>query len=256
MENNNINYKKLPYYQYFIDTSNDTNNKGNKRLEMKYNIINYNWKGVETHANYEINYDEERNVIQVHFEGTKDLPDWISNFIFLPKYYDTFLWNGKKITLKVHKSWAAMYKIMKHFIRNGVKDLLSKHPTAELEVIGWSLGSGQAQLCVQDLYYNLGIKSHLFTFGSVNLFKTNIFNRHKIKKYLRSCCKEYHLFCHRNDIVTYVVPRIFGFIKIHRQNVKGKFNFFGLFRVLKYHCHYDEERIYERIIKKENKLSR
>ena len=140
---------------------------------------------------------------------------------------------------------------MKHFIRNGVKELLGLHKDAEIEVIGWSLGSGQAQLCVQDLYYNLGIKSHLFTFGSVNLFKTNIFNRSKVKKYLRSCCKEYHLFCNRNDIVTYVVPRIFGFIKMGRITVKGKFNFFGLFKPLKYHCHYDEESYYTRINKRE-----
>ena len=250
---NNINYSKLPYHQYFIDTNNDMNNKGNKSFEMKYNDVTYTWKGVVTHANYEINYDNKRNVIQVHFQGTNDLPDWFTNFLFIPKYYDTIIWNNKKITLKVHNSWAAMYKVMKHFIRNGVKELLALHKDAEVEVIGWSLGSGQAQLCVQDLYYNLGIKSHLFTFGSVNLFKTNIFNRNKIKKYLRSCCKEYHLFCNRNDIVTYVVPRIFGFIKIDRINVKGKFNFLGLFKPLKYHCYYDEESYYERIYKKEAK---
>ena len=253
MKNNTNNYSKLPYHQYFVDTSNDINNKGTKRFEMNYNDVIYDWNGVRTHANYEINYDKERNVIQVHFQGTKDLPDWFTNFLFIPKYYDSFMWENKKITLKVHKSWAAMYKVMKHFIRNGVKELLKLHPNAEVEVIGWSLGSGQAQLCVQDLNYNLGIKSHLFTFGSVNLFKTNIFNRSKIKKYLRSCCKEYHIFCNRNDIVTYVVPRFLGFIKICRTNVKGKFNFFGLFNPLKYHMHYDEESIYERIYRRENK---
>ena len=250
---NNINYSKLPYYQYFIDTTNDYNNTGNKRLEIKYNDVSYTWKGVLTHANYAICYDKERNVIQVHFEGTKDLPDWYTNFIFTPKYYDTFKWNNKNITLKVHQSWGAMYKILKHYIRNGVKELLEIHKDAEVEVIGWSLGSGQAQLCVQDLYYNLGIKSHLFTFGSVNIFKTNIFDRNKIKKYLKDCCKEYHLFCNRNDIVTYAAPRIFGFIKINRTNVKSKFNFFGLFRPLKYHCHYDNESYYTRIMKKESK---
>lgn len=250
---NNINYSKLPYHQYFIDTNNDMNNKGNKRFCMKYEEISYEYKGVITHANYEINYDDKRNVIQIHFEGTKDLPDWITNFIFTPKYYDSFIWNDKKITLRVHRSWATMYKVMKHYIRNKIKELKELHPFAEVEVIGWSLGSGQAQLCCQDLNYNLGIKPHLFTFGSVNLFKTNIFNRRKIKKYLRSCCSEYHLFCHKNDIVTYQAPRIFGFIKIDRENVKGKFNPFSIFKVLKYHCHYDEESYYERIYKKESK---
>lgn len=248
-----INYKRLPYHQYFIDTTNNQNNKDTKRFEMKYNEVSYEWKGVRTHANYEINYDDERNVIQVHFQGTKDLPDWVTNVIFIPKYYDSFKWNNKKITLKVHKSWAAMYKVMKHFIRDGVKKMLELHKEAEVEVVGWSLGSAMAQLCVQDLNYNLGIKTHLFTFGSVNLFKTNIFNRRKTKKYLRSCCYDYHLFCNRSDIVTYVVPRIFGFIKINRTNVLGRFKLFGLFRPLKYHMHYDEEVLYRKINRKESR---
>jgi hypothetical protein len=146
-----------------------------------------------------------------------------------------------------------MYKVMKDFVRNEVTDLLNIHKEAEIEVIGWSLGSGQAMLCAQDLNYNFGIKAHLYTYGSVNLFKTNIFNRRKTLKYLRSTVKDYHIFCNRNDIVTYVVPRFLGFIKICRTNVKGKFNFFGLFNPLKYHMHYDEEAIYERIYRRENK---
>ena len=206
-----------------------------------------------THANYCIYYDEKRNVIQVHFEGTKDVPDWITNILFQPKYYESFMWEDKKITLKVHKSWAAMYKVMKDFVRKGVMELKEAHPTASVEVIGWSLGSGQAMLCAQDLNYNFGIESHLFTFGSVNPFKTNIFNRRRTIKYLRSCCKSYHIICNRNDIVTYLVPRIFGFVKPSRLNIKGKFNFFGLFNVMKNHFIYDKPSLYENIYKRERK---
>jgi hypothetical protein len=174
--------------------------------------------------------------------------------LFTPKYYDTFKWNNKKITLRVHKSWGAMYKIMKHYIRNGVKELLNEHKDAEVEVIGWSLGSGQAMLCAQDLYYNLGVKSYLYTFGSVNPFKTNIFNRSKILKYLRGCCYNIYNFCDRSDIVTYAVPRIFGFVKLRRVNLKGRFKFFGLFRPLKYHLEYDSEYKYTKIYKRESKI--
>ena len=248
-----MNYKKLRYEQYFIDTSGDVNNTGKASFEIKYNSIDYKYNGVLTHANYFIRYDEKRNVIQIHFEGTRDVPDWLTNIIFQPKYYDSFIWNDKKITLKVHKSWAYMYKVMKYNIRNEVKALLDKYNDAIIEVIGWSLGSGQAMLCVQDLNYNFGIKSHLYTFGSVNLFKTNIFNRRRTIKYLKSCCNSFHIFCNRNDIVTYLVPRLFGFIKINRLNVKGKFNFFGLFRVIKNHFIYDNAKIYERIYKKERR---
>ena len=248
-----ITYTKLKYEQYFIDTSSDINNTGKASFNIEYKNIDYEYNGILTHANYCVRYDEKRDVIQVHFEGTKDVPDWVTNFIFLPKYYDSFLWNDKKITLKVHKSWASMYKVMKYFVRKEVMELKELHKDAHVEVIGWSLGSGQAMLCVQDLNFNYGIKSHLYTFGSVNLFKTNIFNRRKTKKYLRSCCNSYHIFCNKNDIVTYVVPRIFGFIKYDRLNVKKKFNPFSMFRVLKNHFIYDKEEIYSKIYKREKR---
>jgi len=248
-----ITYTKLKYEQYFIDTSSDINNTGKASFNIEYKSIDYEYNGILTHANYCVRYDEKRDVIQVHFEGTKDVPDWVTNFIFLPKYYDSFLWNDKKITLKVHKSWASMYKVMKYFVRKEVMELKELHKDAHVEVIGWSLGSGQAMLCVQDLNFNYGIKSHLYTFGSVNLFKTNIFNRRKTKKYLRSCCNSYHIFCNKNDIVTYVVPRIFGFIKYDRLNVKKKFNPFSMFRVLKNHFIYDNEEIYSKIYKREKR---
>ncbi len=246
-------YEKLKYNQYFIDTSGDINNTGKATFKIEYKSINYEYKGVLTHANYLVRYDDKRNVIQVHFEGTKDVPDWITNIIFQPKYYKSFTWNNKKITLKVHKAWAAMYKVMKDFVRKEVTDLLNIHNEAEIEVIGWSLGSGQAMLCAQDLNYNFGIKAHLYTYGSVNLFKTNIFNRRKTLKYLRSTVKDYHIFCNRNDIVTYLVPRIFGFVKFNRLNIKGKLNIFKMFRVLKNHFIYDQESLYESIYRKELK---
>jgi hypothetical protein len=108
-----------------------------------------------------------------------------------------------------------------------------------------------AMLCSQDLNYNFGIEAHLFTFGSVNPFKMNVFNKGRTIKYLRSCCKSYHIFCNRNDIVTYLVPKLFGFRKLSRINVRGKFNFFGLFNVAKNHFIYDRPELYSRIYKKE-----
>ena len=141
--------------------------------------------------------------------------------------------------------------VEKIVIEEGVTNLLELHKTAEVEVIGWSLGSAMAMLCSQDLNYNFGIEAHLFTFGSVNPFKMNIFNKGRTIKYLRSCCKSYHIFCNRNDIVTYLVPKLFGFRKLSRINVRGKFNFFGLFNVAKNHFIYDRPELYSRIYKKE-----
>ncbi len=248
------NYNKLPYYQYFIDNSCDINNKGTARFKIEYIDVEYKINGISYHADYEIHYEKDRNVIQINFEGTTDKIDWVTNFIFLPKYYDTFIYNGKKITLRVHKGWGDMYKAVKYQIREKVKELIELHPNANVEIVGFSLGSGQAMLCAQDLNYNLNIKSYLYTFGSVNIYKTNIFNRRKTINYLRECCHRVYNFSDRSDIVTYTVPRIFGFVKLRRVNLKGRFKFFGLFRPLKYHLGYDDDYKYSKIYKREKKI--
>ena len=62
------------------------------------------------------------NYTQSSTLGTNDMPDWYTNLIFQPKYYDSFMWENKKITLKVHKSWASMYKVMKYFVRKEVME--------------------------------------------------------------------------------------------------------------------------------------
>jgi len=251
------NYQKLKYEQYFIDTSNDYNHTGKSRFDIKYTDVPYFYKGALCHANYEVHYEKERNVIQINFEESNGKKDWFVNFMFVEKYYDSFLSDGEMITLRVHNGWAAMYKAMKHRVRNEFIELRRCYPTAEVEIIGWSLGSGQAMLCAQDLNYNYGIKSHLITYGSVNPFKTNIFNRRKIRRYLRKCCYEVYNFSHKCDIVTYLPFRILGFIKPKRVSV-GKFGILGIFKLFnpwKYHTHYDDEDLYKKIYRKDRKLN-
>ena len=241
-------YSKLSYEQYFIDTSADYNKTGKARFEIKYIDVPYTYKNKVCHANYEIHYEPDRDVIQINFQETDGKKDWSVNLMFTQRYYNAFDYEGKPIVLKVHNGWAAMYKAIKDIIRERFTDLHKAHPTAEVEIIGWSLGSGQAMLCAQDLYFNYGIKSYLYTYGSVNPFKTNIFNRRKIRRYLRECCKEVYNFADRSDIVTYLPFRlIFGFIKFRRVNVKGRFKLFGLFNPYKYHTHYDQKDLYSKI---------
>ena len=192
-----------------------------------------------------MHYEADRDVIQINFEQTDSKVDWFVNFMFVQKYYDSFEDSGDKITLRVHNGWAAMYKAMKHRIRNKLDYYLQLHPTAEVEIVGWSLGSGQAMLCAQDLYHNFGIRSYLYTYGSVNPYKTNIFNRRKIKRYLNRCCKAIYNFSDKSDIVTYLPFRIWGFIKPKRVNV-GSFCIFKLFNPNKYHTHYNEEELYKK----------
>jgi len=241
--------KRLKFSQYFIDTSDDFNHTGKARYKIDYKVVPYTYKGFPFEANYEIHYEADRNVIQINFQATNGNMDWVTNLLFTQKYYDSFIYNGKKITLRVHNGWAAMYKAMKHLIRDRVNVLLHVNPTAEIEIIGWSLGSGQAQLCAQDIFYNFGRKVNLYTYGSVNPWKTNIFNRRKIKRYLRECCNDCYNFSNVNDFVTYLPPRLFGFIKIKRRPVGRPFIFWKLFNIRKYHTTYDDESLYTKYYK-------
>lgn len=248
-----MNYSRLGFGQYFTDTSNDWCGHTGKVVNIvNYKDITYEYDGITYHATYDVLYDAQRDCIQCHFQGSTGAGDWITNFTFVDKYYDKFKdpQTGKWIQLRVHMGWARMYKAMKHTVRDAVAALRTEHPEAHVEIIGWSLGSAMAQLCAQDLYYNLGIKGHLFTYGSVNPFKTSFGTRHKTLRYLRSCCEEVWCFAHPSDVVTYVVPWIMGFRKPNRINTAGSFSFFGLFNPMKWHCIYWQEEMYAKIYKK------
>lgn len=247
-----MEYSRLGFGQYFTDTSNDwCGHTGNVRNVVSYKNIKYTYADIEYEATYDVLYDAGRDCIQCHFQGSSGEGDWITNFLFVSKYYNKFKdpKTGKWIQLRVHMGWARMYKAMKDTIRQNVSDLLKEHPDAHIEVIGWSLGSAMAMLCAQDLNYNLGIKSHLFTYGSVNPYKTKFGTRRKTLKYLRSCCEEVWCFSHPSDIVTYMVPWIMGFRKPNRINTEGKFSIKGLFNPMRYHCVYWQEEMYAYIYK-------
>ena len=178
-----------------------------------------------------------RRVIQVYFKETCDRSEWRANFEFASKYYDRFEYEGKMIQLKTATGWGDMYSCVKWKVRNSVKALLDKYGAIkpEVEIIGWSLGSALAQLCCQDLYFNFGVKSHVFTFGSVKPWCHA--NKH-VKKYLSECYKECYNFGDHNDIVTYMVC-LPTYIKMREVKLKqDKFCLFKLFKPGKYHTEY------------------
>ena len=216
---------------YFIQTSE----------KIKYTSVTFD---ANHHADYAVVYDELRNVIQVHFEKTNGGWDWIDNLDFPKQLYDTFDWddgNGPlPIKLYVHEGWGNMFKALKHDMHTEFEELRRAHPDAEVEVIGWSLGSGLAQLAVQDLNYKFGVKAHCYTFGSVKPFwycdKTT-------ENYLKSTYKEMWNFYHRSDIVAYQPP----FPGYHMLDAKpfGSYNPIGIFNPWKYHTLYGEPKWYE-----------
>ena len=246
-----MDYNKLSFEQYYIDTSDDWRNSGKSRYDIKYNHVEFIYKlfkliPLKCSAEWEVHYEEDRNVIQVNFEQTHGTLDWIINLLFKEKMYDKFTWEnpkGKKvkITLKASKGWSKMYKSMKHDVKIAIKDILNEHPDAFIEVVGWALGSSQAQYACQDINYHFNILPYVYTYGSVKPWKGG----RKQKEYLKSTYKECYNFMHKNDIVTYMPPFI-GFFAMKPIKL-GKFNLFSLFNPRKWHTEYGEEYLYEKL---------
>lgn len=232
-------YSKLPFEQYFIDTSQDTNKTGKVRNKVEYKSVTFDAKH---HAEYCVLYDAERNVIQVHFEKTNGKQDWKDNFDFPKQLYDTFEWEGKEIKLYVHTGWGNMYHALKHDMHEDLEKMMKEHPDATIEEIGWSLGSGLVQLGAQDINYRYGIKPYVYTFGSVKPF----WYTDKITPaYLQSTYTEVYNFCHKSDIVTYQPP--FPCWHMLNRVDLGKFHPVGLLDPWKYHTMYDNADLYKDI---------
>lgn len=248
-----MDYKRLRFPQYFIDNSNDYNKTNSARRPINYKSVKYKCNdyehklNVHHEMNYEIFYEADRNVIQINFEKTNGKSDWFANIAeFSSKYYDSIMFENQKLQLRAHHGWAEMYKSIKKEIREEWKNLITQHPDAVTEIIGWSLGSSQAMLCAQDLNYNFGVKPYLYTFGSVRPFRYTPFNKNLMKKYLLSTCEKCFNFSDINDIVTYM-PFFYGFTNINTIRVcRDKFSIARLFNPNLYHCSYDNPELYKR----------
>lgn len=231
------NYVRLPFNQYFIDTSCNCHGYDTVRDVVEYKSVPY---GNGHEANYAVVLDKERKCIQVHFEKTSGDIDWQDNFNFPKKMYDTFEYEGKPLTLYVHSGWGDMYKAMKHELHEDFDKLRKRRKSWDVEVIGWSLGSAMAQLCVQDLNWRYGIRPYCYTFGSVKPF---FYSSGRTEKYLRECRSDTYNFCHKSDIVTYQPPFI-GFHMMERVDV-GSFSLPHLFNPMEYHTLYNRSEIYD-----------
>ena len=132
----------------------------------------------------------------------------------------------------------------KRIIRAKWQEYHRAHPTAETEIVGWSLGSGQAMLCCQDLNYNFGLRAHVFTFGSVRPFRARGGEAERLKKYLDSLYVECRNFANANDIVTYMPP-FRGFSMMKREDLGAeKRTLFRLLNPMRFHTIYDDPALY------------
>ena len=248
-------YRRLPYEEYFINTSEDYTHTGRATYPVAYVAVKYNttkffkWFGLSHEVNYEMHYEPDRDVIQLHFQRTLGAIDWVANiFEFASRYYTAIEFEGEKLQLRVHHGWGNMYLAVKHEVRDRWQELHEAHPSAATEILGWSLGSGIACLCCQDLHYNFGVKPYLYTFGSVRPFKCTPLNKKRMHAYLATLYTDCLNFANVNDLITYMPP-FRGFTMIRRVDVgtERKRTFFRMLHPLRYHVRYDDADLYGKV---------
>ena len=248
-------YQRLPYEEYFINTSEDYTHTGRATYPVNYIAVKYNTTkigqklGISHEVNYEMHYEPDRDVIQLHFQRTFGAIDWVANvFEFGSRYYRAIEFEGEPLQLRVHHGWGNMYLAIKEEVRSKWAELHEAHPEAATEILGWSLGSGIACLCCQDLNYNFGVKPYLYTFGSVRPFKCTPLNRKRMQRYLSTLYTDCANFADINDVITYMPP-FRGFTMIHRVKVgtDQKRSFFRLIHPFRYHVHYDLPELYKKL---------
>ncbi len=251
-----MEYRRLPFEEYFINTSEDFTHTGRATYPVQYVAKKYNTTKIgkllhiSHEVNYEIHYEPDRDVIQMHFQRTFGAIDWFANiFEFASRYYTAIEFEGEPLQLRVHHGWGNMYLAVKHEVRDRWAELKAVHPYAATEILGWSLGSGIASLCCQDLNYNFGVKPYLYTFGSVRPFKCTRQNRERMQRYLATLCTDCENFADVNDLISYMPP-FRGFTMIRRVDVgtEKKRSLFRLIHPLRYHVHYDLPELYQKLI--------
>ena len=141
-----MKYQRLPYEEYFINTSEDFTHTGRVTYPVKYTAVKYNTTrlgklfGIAHEVNYEIHYEPDRNIIQLHFQRSQGSIDWIANvFEFASRYYDAIEFEGEPLQIRVHHGWANMYLAVKRQVREEWAELHEAHPDAATEILGWSL---------------------------------------------------------------------------------------------------------------------
>ena len=230
-----MEYKRLNFEDYFTICSENWNNLETDLRLANYTSVPYEYKGKTFYANYQVRLDGPRHCIQIIFQQTYEKSDWLVNFDFPKKIYDEFTFDGQVIQLKAHGGWVTMWLVLQDLVRDKVKAFLEKHPDYFIEIFGWSLGSGIAQLCAEDIYFKFGKKPYLYTYGSVKPFYGK-----KTWNYVSTCCEACYNFYDHCDIVGYMVPFL-GWRAINHVKVKYEKHFCitKLFNPLKYHTKYD-----------------
>lgn len=152
------------------------------------------YKGGWTTINdVDFKFIEKKDILEIHFMGSKQTTDWIRNFLFTKKIYKEF---------RVHRGFFNAYSEVRNIILDKVYNLYSHE--LKIVVVGYSHGGALCTLCLEDLVYHfpqLEIKG--YAFESPRCVKA--------PKKIRERWKNLIVICNGCDIVTHCPPKFLGY---------------------------------------------
>lgn len=112
-------------------------------------------------------YERNSNLIFVSIRGSANFQNWLQNLNAFQTNYNKC--NG----CNVHEGFYNAYSSLKEGILSSIQNLHRKYPTAQIAVLGHSLGAAIATFAYIDLFQIIGNIDYFYTFGSPRVGNQN-----------------------------------------------------------------------------------
>ena len=140
--------------------------------------------------------------LYIYFQWSKGRRDWINNFAFASKAYKRM-----KFTWRCHRGFLRVWKSIQDQVLKLAFDAVATSPQIDTIVcVGYSHGAPLAALAVENFKY-LGLSYKVFGVG----FGSPKFIWGKLPPEVGVRFDTFTNVSNRNDIVTYMPPRLFGY---------------------------------------------
>lgn len=197
--------------------------------ELFENTLNITYDNVGKDVSYKFVMDN--GTLYIYFQGSDGETDWKYNFKFYKKLWWRKPYKGMENVFRVHAGFLECWKQVEDIVIERIK----QDDVKEIVVSGYSHGAALAVLCHECCWFHRKDlikehKVHTFAFEA-----PRVIGAFKLKFLIRIRWADCVIFRNRNDIVTHVPPRIFGFTHPIALTYIGQNAHYGLGSFVKSH---------------------
>ena len=187
-----------------------------EKLSTLFHLCAYDisYQQVGDSVNYA--FIEKDDTLEIYFEGSNSITDWVRNFLFKKKPY-----KDMDIPYRVHRGFLAAWEEVEDIIIEKIKEI--KNPKLPLElqepkwkhivIVGYSHGGALAGFCHECAWFwrpdlrEEGLEGYGFE-------APRFYGSWRVKKELKERWKNFKVIRCNNDIVTHCPPALFRFSRV------------------------------------------